>query len=306
MEDPKRLRTKIRLDLNDVRNQIEELEIVLKRNKTKDNIETHRKLIEYEEKLKDQYERMTGISIDQATTLVSGKAAVKVKSAFPSILGMIAGLLFGWGFYNAGLQGVVWESTDPTPLDLINFFQGSNDPVPSSLTLVGGLTYSTSNALIVGPLGASILLILLRGLLANNRTKIIEFVDALAHIAIAGFFIYLIQIPTTNADVLEGIEDNMFILGLVVLAAGVLISLTAIEDIGGFSKTVKLLMGLLILYTAVQIILISNVEAADFSSKLLNSWPWFITPLMLAGFLSAFYDLVQYRNIKAENKVFTS
>jgi hypothetical protein len=290
------------LDLNDVRNQIEELEIVLKRNRTKDNIETHRKLIEYEEKLKDQYEKMTGISIDQATALAAGKVAVKVKSAFPSILGMIAGLLFGWGFYNAVLQGIEGFG----PLDLVNFFQGSNDPVPSSLSLVAGLTYSTSNALIVGPLGASILLILLRGILANNRTKIIELVDALAHLAIAGFFIYLIQIPETNAEVLEGIEDNMFILGLVVLAAGILISLTAIEDNGGFSKAIKVFIGLLILYTAVQIILISNVESADFSSKLLNSWPWFITPLMLAGFLSAFYDLVQYRNIQAENKIFTS
>lgn len=289
VEDTKRLRTKIRLDLNDVRIQIEELEEIVKRDKSKESKETLQKLIEYEQKLKDQYEKMTGITLDQARQLIQTRDFEGDIPRFPNFLGLLAGLLFGWGFYNALLQGIVGFG----PINVLDYFTDVDKDVATPLVLIGGLTYTSSNQLIIYPIAASLLLFFLRGILSKRRWRLIEFMDSISFIAVGAFFVYLIEFPDTNEDVVEAFEDNMQILGLILLGAGFLIFLSSFDVQGIFSKLLKMLSGGLIISSSVQFLLITLDDNLAVDMKVL--WPWLIGPLVLAGFITSLFEFVQLR-----------
>ena len=126
MEDPKRLRTKLRLDLNEVQKQIEDIEDQMGSDKSSDTIERHKKLVEYEKKLKDQYEKIAGITIDQASSLDEKaiKSLISQSESFISrLLGLIAGLLLFNGFYNLTIHS--YEGLDP--MDYLDYLSGQHN-----------------------------------------------------------------------------------------------------------------------------------------------------------------------------------
>ncbi|MHA2249122.1 MAG: hypothetical protein ACXAD7_02110 [Candidatus Kariarchaeaceae archaeon] len=296
MEDPKRLRTKLRLDLNDVRQQIEDLEKIIQKDKSEENLKTLEKLIGYEKKLKAQYEEMTGITLDQATSLTGVIDMGEKKSTFPYFLGILGGILFAWGYYNAILQGLVGFE----PQDVLNYFLDSEGSIDNPYSLSNGLRYETSNRLIVYPIAASLILVLLRGLLANSRSKIVELIDSLAFIATGAYFVYLVEMSKSDPGLIEDIEENLIILGLVLLVSGIIIIFTVVEVKGVFNKMLKFSVGVLIIFSSILFFNISYIGRIP--DELAWQWPWLIAPLAVAGFLNLLYDFSQLRMISKANK----
>ncbi|MHA2098289.1 MAG: hypothetical protein ACW99A_06355, partial [Candidatus Kariarchaeaceae archaeon] len=196
------MRTKLRLDLNEVQKQIEDIEDQMRSDKSSETIDRHKKLIEYEKKLKDQYEKIAGITIDQASQLEEKKmvapfVATPSEARVTKIFGFIAGLLLFNGFYNLTIHA--YEGYSPT--DYLDYLNGNANAVTSFSTLAAGWDYESSSYLIAGPLVGGIALLLIGLIFSRSGSKLFKFMEIVGISIPVGFLFYLMLDGSTSADV---------------------------------------------------------------------------------------------------------
>ena len=289
MEDTKRLRTKLRLDLNEVEKQISELEKTVKKDKSEENIQALQKLKDYEKKLKDEYEKMTGISVDQATTLKETKIpSFSQKEGFTSkFFGLLAGLTLFNAFYNLALHGIVGFN----PNDLVKFYQGTGTTVSSFRIIPLSIRYQSSEVIVMIPLILSALFALLSAFTTKKGSMFLKLLSALGLTAMIGFFYYITILPKTEADVVTKYEDNYFLFAFLFVVAGFLILMDMMDNASGFSKLFTFLSGALMIAAGVQMLII-YVTQGDLLGELLTEWPWVMLSVMASGIsyaLSSFF-----------------
>ena len=294
VEDPKRMRTKLRLDLKDVRRQIEDLEDLLKSDKSPENVEAHRKLVEYEKKLKDQYEKMTGLSLDQASNLESKNIRVAdkqyKKSTFSGFLALIGAYLFAWGFYNTVLHSIVGFA----PTDLLDYFMGTGQSVASANVFAASMTYPESLYLIDGPLVGGAVLVLLSGLFDSSRSKLSSLLEGLGLISVGGYFSYILYTSPGDqhaAEVVKLIIDNLMYISISILVGGVLLFLGALSHKSFFRKLLGIICSGLVLFAGAMYFMLSS--ASDASSRLVSVWPWYTGAIVVAIGIYGFIGLLR-------------
>ncbi|OLS21555.1 MAG: hypothetical protein HeimC2_33120 [Candidatus Heimdallarchaeota archaeon LC_2] len=254
MEDPKRLRTKLRLDLNEVQKQIEDIEDQMGSDKSSDTIERHKKLVEYEKKLKDQYEKIAGITIDQASSLDEKaiKSLISQSESFISrLLGLIAGLLLFNGFYNLTIHS--YEGLDP--MDYLDYLSGEGQSVSPFLNFAGQLKFDSTTNFIAIPLIAGITLLLLSILFSKSGSKFYKLFQLLGISIPISYFFYLIIYQSNAIDVTTAFDDNMGYLGVAVIVGGMLYLFGLFDDRSRFNKLLILITAFALIDSGIQILL---------------------------------------------------
>lgn len=279
MEDPKRLRTKLRLDLNDVRKQIDDLESLMETDKSPENVEAHKKLADYETKLKSQYEKMTGITLDQAQSL-KDKALVlegRSESKLAKLLSAVAGLLFALGFYNITLRGIAGEEV----MNVIDYFSGVNDLAKDYNSLMILLSDDTAMTFLVIPLAASAFLFLITPFLSKKGSTSAKFFESLGFVIGIGYFILLTVVPTNAEDVATRFETNILVFGVIFVVGGILILFALNDQLSKLGILLILVSAGLLIDTGAQLIITSMED--DVIGKIWKNWPWMMAPLIGAG-----------------------
>lgn len=278
MEDPNRMRTKLRLDLNDIGRQIEDLEDLLDKEKKPEYVEEHRKLIEYEKKLKTQYEKMTGLSIEQATILTGAKRGGKkeVASGFGRFLGLLTGIIYLGGFYN--LIGHSLGSINP--VFFINYLLGNqNSEIGGMADYQSNLSDQTALYIIYATLGIPIFLSLLRSLLSNSRKEIYSVLQSFALIIPVVYLLYIFAFPEPG----DTITEQIFNIAIVFAVSGASIILAGFGTRKFMGKLASFAAGALFFLAAYQAYLTSidpNLIAWD---QIIYNGPFFYLPVMLVG-----------------------
>ena len=282
------MRTKLRLDLKDVRRQIEDLEDLLKSDKSEENVEAHRKLVEYEKKLKEQYEKMTGLSLDQASNL-EGKSDVRVadsnknRSPLSGFLALLGGLLLAYGFLNT----VLYSLQEVDYLGIMDYFSGKTLSTYNLSIFLNYMIGSEGMLMMIYPLLGGSLLVLLSGFLDKSRSKIFGILEGLgffASVAILGYTAYL----SPNSDYASALLRSLFIIytGLMVISA-VFLFLGGIKHKSGFRQFLGFIVSVLFLYSAAQFYLL--IGSSEVDPLLVWQWPWITLPLVLG---SVIYSLI--------------
>ncbi|MHA2504718.1 MAG: hypothetical protein ACXAE3_17855 [Candidatus Kariarchaeaceae archaeon] len=277
------MRTKLRLDLKDVRKQIEDMEELLKSDKSAENVEAHQKLVDYEEKLKDQYQKMTGLSVDQASNLEDKykKEEKKSKSKFALLLGFLGGMLVSYGFYNTLLHSIVGFG----PMDVLGYFTGTGGSTASLDLFVAGMIYGNSLYLIVGPLLGGALFVFLGSILDRSRSffpRLLEGTGFLISVGLMGYVLFGADTQTVTLAFL----GSILLLAATMLAGGALLSLASFSNKGGLSKISNLLAGILFIYSGAQLYLLTMLPTIDDKAlELVYQWPWIIIPVILGAAL---------------------
>jgi len=277
VEDTKRLRTKLRLDLDQVAKDIADLEKEMKKNKSKENIESHAKLVEYEKKLKKQYQELAGISIEQASNLTrEADTSSKQKSRFAAFLGLITCALFAWGSYNMVLHGVEGFM----PQDVINALTNGST-VPNLVYIINSLTYGTSILFVVGPLGAVAAISFILWLTEKERNKFLGLLDFLSFAAVSGFFVYVFYYPKPQSDrIVSDLETNFMILGAIIAASGLFMLFSSLGYKSVFSKLICMIAGIAMIGAGA--LILTTTFAVFF-----ENWALIMTLLMASGSLRA-------------------
>ncbi len=281
MEDPKRLRTKLRLDLNEVQKQIEEIEDQMGSDKSSDTIERHKRLVEYEKKLKDQYEKIAGITIDQASSLDEKAIAAIIsrpESFMSRFFGFIAGLLLFNGFYNLTIHSYVG-------LDVIDYFDylgGTVNSVSTFTIFATELKYDSSTNFIAIPLVAAIALLFISLILSNSGSRLYKLFQLIGISLPVGFLLYLIVYQEDAAEVTTAFDENMANLGVAVVFGGMLYLFGLFDERSGFNKLLILITSFAIIGTGVQI-LMAAFDTGDSLDTLLSAWGWIMLPMMVAS-----------------------
>lgn len=290
MEDPKRMRTKLRLDLADVRKQIEDLEDLLRTDKSADNVEAHRKLVEYEKKLKDQYEKMTGLSVDQANRLEE-RVTPEARKSSPGagIFGILAGLIVAWGYYNTILHSIVGFG----PNDVLNWVSGTGVSAPNISYFMYSMFAGTSKFLVAGPLVGGSLLILLSSLADKNKNGFTGFIEGLAFLIPAGFLGYLLFYVNDAAMATQFLTNNILITTGVIGVSGILLLLTVFGTKGLFGKFLALIVAALFLASAVQLFLLSQ-DPSTVDPNMVWQWPYIIAPVMAGSGVYSIISLLRF------------
>lgn len=291
MEDPKRLRTKLRLDLNEVQKQIEEIEDQMRSDKSADTIERHKKLVEYEKKLKDQYEKIAGITIDQASSLDEKTIATLIsrsENKFSKFLGFISGFLLFFGFYNLTIHS--YEGFDP--MDYFDYLGGNGTSVSSFDVLSSGILYDSSTNLIVYPLVLGIALILIGLVFSSSGSKLYKLIQFVGVALPILYILSLFILEDTIPEVTAGFEDNMINLGVIFVFGGMLYLFGLFDERGFLGKLAILIIGASIIDTGAQI-LVAAFSNGDELSELLWGWPWIMLPMMVASVLISFENLLK-------------
>ncbi|MCE7735473.1 MAG: hypothetical protein GPJ54_11385 [Candidatus Heimdallarchaeota archaeon] len=290
MEDPKRLRTKLRLDLNEVQKQIEEIEDQMRSDKSADTIERHKKLVEYEKKLKDQYEKIAGITIDQASSLDQKTVAAltsRDENKFSKLLGIVSGFLLFFGFYNLVIHSYVGFD----PMDYFDYLGGTGTSVSSFDTFSSGILFESSTNLIVYPLIVGTALILIGLVFSTSGSKLYKFMQFLGVAIPILYLLSLIVIEDTTSEVTAAFEDNMINLGAIFIFGGMLYLFGLFDERGFLGKLSILIIGASIIDAGAQILVaaLSNDEL----SELLWTWPWIMLPMMVASVVISFENLLK-------------
>lgn len=291
MEDPKRLRTKLRLDLNEVQKQIEDIEDQMRSDKSSETIERHKKLVEYEKKLKDQYEKIAGITIDQASSLDERKVAVMIhrdENKFSKFIGFVAGFALFFGIYNLTLHSFVgFEVTD-----YFDYLSGTGVSVSSFNLMASSILYESSLNLIVYPLAVGVALMLIGLVFSSSGSRLYKFMQFAGVSIPILYLLSFLVLEDTAAEVTTVFEDNMINLGVVFVFGGMLYLFGLFDDRSSLGKITILLIGFSIIDVGVQILL-AAFSTGDELQELLWSWPWVMLPMMVASILVSFENLLK-------------
>lgn len=291
MEDPKRLRTKLRLDLNEVQKQIEETEDQMRSDKSADTIQRHKKLVEYEKKLKDQYEKIAGITIDQASTLDQKTVAALVsrdENKFSKFVGFLSGFLLFFGFYNLTIHSYVGFD----PMDYFDYLGGTGSSVSSFDALSSGILFDSSTNLIIYPLAVGMALILIGLVSSTSGSKLYKLMQFLGVSLPILYILSFILLEDTTSELTTAFEDNMINLGVIFVFGGMLYLFGLFDERGSLGKLSIIIIGASIIYTGAQI-LVAAFSTGDELSELLWAWPWIMLPMMVASIVISFENLLK-------------
>ncbi|MFV2014849.1 MAG: hypothetical protein ACC656_05450 [Candidatus Heimdallarchaeota archaeon] len=291
VEDPKRLRTKLRLDLNEVQKQIEDIEDQMRSDKSSDTIERHKKLIEYEKKLKDQYEKIAGITIDQASTLDEKKIAVLIQrdeTKLSKIPGFFAGFLLFFGFYNLTIHSYVGFD----PMDYFDYLSGNGKSVASFNAMSSSFLYDSSTNLIVYPLIAGILLSLIGLVFSKAGSKLYKLMQFLGVTLPILLILSFIMLEDTSQDVTAAFDDNMINIGVVFIFGGMLYLFGLFDERTSLGKLSVIIIGFSIIDAGAQILL-AAFSTSNEINELLWTWPWIMLPLMIASIVISLENLLR-------------
>ncbi|MCY3411862.1 MAG: hypothetical protein INQ03_09540 [Candidatus Heimdallarchaeota archaeon] len=279
MEDPNRMRTRLRLDLNDVAKQIADLEELMEKDKTEKLIEDHRKLVEYEKKLKEQYEKMTGLSIEQATSGSSRKEkkADNQPRKLARFFGFLAGITLLAANFNLTMHGIKGDTIN----DFLDYFMGSGDQAYPTITgLVAALKYEYSLNIIIVTMTLPILFTILESLFSKYRKEIYSVPEGIAITLPVMYLLFELILPNTE----KGLENGMLTLDILLISSGILMM---ISGFGGnlLNKIVAILAGAMYLFSA-YMVYISFIDG-NVETRLMQNWPYIFMPQMVVGLIMA-------------------
>ncbi len=277
MEDPNRMRTKLRLDLRDVNQQIADLEKTMSKDKNSELRDQHAKLENYRDKLTEQYENITGLEYYQTST-ISYKAGFESEDAsnFGRWLGFFAGIALANGYYNLILHSIGLYDYN----SLFQFLEGTKSRV---IFDIGGMlefaikiTAPSLNLVIFG-LASPIFIELLRSLLSKSRAEMYSLAQTIA-ITIPGFYLaFVILLPTSESLLLNDYIIMVYILG----SSGVLFLLSMIGTPGIMGKVSAIICGLLFLMSTYNANLL--VGSPTLSTQFVSDFPYIFGPILGVG-----------------------
>ncbi len=280
MEDTNRIRTKLRLDLEDISNQIDDLEDMMKKDKSPDLIEDHKKLVKYEKKLKEQYERMTGFSIEQAATLRGSKRTKELTpSGWGKFYGFIAGILFAEAFFNLIIHGIIGYGIE----DVIGFFLlGTVNAVPYGLNVIieHGAMDGDSRYITLATLTAPVIATVFESLAGRARKEIYSVMEGLALTLPPVYIIFRFSVPhATNTFV-----NEIFIFSILLFSSAFFMFLSGFGG-GFFNKIIAITSAGLFAYSGY--VAYNASLASDVAKQIGWDWPYLFAPLMMVGFVMA-------------------
>ena len=296
MEDPERLRTRIRLDLDEVRSRIEEMEEMIESDKRSAdsstlsyNMEELRQLYQYEKKLKQQYEQIAGIQLDAADLRGFGAIEKRGISFGSKIFAALMALLISLNYANVIVHGILGF----TPSEMINFYLGNGVTGPSLLWVFDSMTDpdSISNYISIAYLAIIFVSTLILISIIKTRSIIIRLFEYIALVAPSGYLLYLITIEAktlgrVDADIARAafFADNLLYLGIIFAASGVFVLLAAFKRYGFLPKLLTIIASILYFASAYFVL---NIELSSATKELdsLYNWPYIYLPMYVLGYV---------------------
>ncbi len=290
MEDTARLRTKIRLDLDDVRIRIEEMEEIVRTNRSKENQEELKRLIEYEKKLKNQYEKLTGLSIDQATSL---KGAKKTKINIDwkmRLFGAVTGLIIVYTYLNIILYSI---RGNHSIMDLVSFIQGNGHSVGNINNLFTNLVWGDTFFIVVGSLLFSTILGVVYSFTFKLKPDFLMYFNMVAFVVIPLFLIAILSVPREIEQKYYTFTSSLIIFAVLFVVMGILLIISALGQRSRINMGLGIISGLIMFYSAFLVYMDST--ATDISANVTYNWPFYFAQMAYFGGLiivqSIFYKL---------------
>jgi hypothetical protein len=296
MEDPERLRTRIRLDLDEVRSRIEEMEEMIESDKRSAdsstlsyNMEELRQLYQYEKKLKQQYEQIAGIRLDAADLRGFGVTEKKGISFGSKIFASIMALIISLNFANVIVHGI-WGFT---PNDMIGFYLGNVDSMPALWIVFDSMTDSDSisNYISIAYLALIFVSSLILISIIKTKSKLFRLLEYIGLVAPSGYLLYLITIEANTLARLDAdnaraafFVDNLLYFGIIFAVSGVFILLAAIKRYGALPKLLTFIASGLYFASAYFVL---NIELFSTTKEMdsLYNWPYIYLPMYILGYV---------------------
>lgn len=295
MEDPERLRTRIRLDLDEVRNRIQEMEDMIESDKRSAdsstlsyNMEELRQLYQYEKKLKQQYEQIAGIQLDAADLRGFDKVLV---TGFPfkkRIIAMLMGLIITLNFFNIIIHGIVGFA----PMDMINIYLGIGLAMNNLWNVFHSMTdtdtisyYITLFYLSFSIIGSFIIVTILK-----SRKTILNLFEFIGLSAPSGYLLFIVAFLGQSLSFFESNKlradffvDNLLYFGILLVVCGLLILISSLKKIGIIAKILTITAAILYFTSAYYVFLIEFSATKELDS--LNNWPYIYLPMYILGYV---------------------